>query len=87
MWRKLILSACCVLVANAAFSQLKTATVPDAIFYNGKILTVDPGFSVQQAFAVRGDEILAVGTNAAVRALAGPNEPSTPRPRSCKHCR
>ena len=44
-----------------------------AIFYNGKIVTVDAGFNIRQAFAVRGDVYTAVGTNAAIRALAGRN--------------
>jgi predicted amidohydrolase YtcJ len=46
--------------------------VPDAIFYNGKVVTVDERFSIQQAFAVTGDRFLAVGTNRAMRSLAGP---------------
>lgn len=61
-----------VATAAAASAQLRTATVPDEIFYNGKIITVDADFSIQQAFAVRGEEILAVGEDAPVRALAGP---------------
>ena len=40
---------------------------------NGKIITVDPGFTIAQAFAVRGDQYVAVGTDAAIRALAGAN--------------
>ena len=46
---------------------------PDTIFYNGKVLTVDAAFSIQQAFAVRGDQYVAVGTTANVRKLAGKN--------------
>jgi predicted amidohydrolase YtcJ len=72
MRMKIVLSACLLFGASAAFTQLKTATVPDEIFYNGKILTVDSAFTIQQAFAVRGSEILAVGPNAGVRAMAGP---------------
>ena len=45
---------------------------PDVIFYNGKIVTVDSGFSMQEAFAVKGDQFLGVGSNAQVRKLAGP---------------
>ncbi len=57
--------------AAGAFAQQGGPSAPDAIFYNGKIVTVDSGSSIQQAFAVRGEEFLAVGTNAKVRALAG----------------
>jgi len=46
--------------------------VPDAIFYNGKIITVDSAFSIHEALAVRGERFLAVGGNAKMRALAGP---------------
>jgi predicted amidohydrolase YtcJ len=43
---------------------------PDAVFYGGKVVTVDAGFSVQEAFAVRDGRILAVGSSAAMRRLA-----------------
>jgi hypothetical protein len=46
---------------------------PDVIYYNGKVLTVDANFSIQQAFAVRGDQYVAVGTTANLRKLAGKN--------------
>lgn len=45
--------------------------VPEAIFHGGKIVTVDAGFAVREAFAVRGGRIVAVGDNATIRALAG----------------
>ncbi|CUH88526.1 N-substituted formamide deformylase precursor [Phaeobacter sp. CECT 5382] len=41
------------------------------VFTNGKILTVDDDFSETEAIAVRGNRILAVGTNGEVRAVAG----------------
>lgn len=61
-----------MLVAPSAIAQQGNAP-PDAIFYNGKIITVDSGFTIAQAFALRGDEYVAVGTDAAIRPLAGPN--------------
>lgn len=48
------------------------SAAPDILFYNGKIITVDEVFPVAQAFAVKGDRFLAVGSNAEVKALAGP---------------
>jgi predicted amidohydrolase YtcJ len=45
---------------------------PDVVFTRGKIVTVDPRFSVAQAFAIRGDRIEAVGTATEIEALAGP---------------
>jgi predicted amidohydrolase YtcJ len=35
----------------------------DAIFYNGKIYTVDSAFSIVESFAVKGGKIVGVGTN------------------------
>ena len=45
----------------------------DTILYNGKVLTVDARFSVVEAVAVRGDQIVAVGTSGDVLKLAGPD--------------
>src|ERR1700693_3251875 len=61
------------IVAAGASGQPGNLSTPDAVFYNGKIVTVDLGSNIQQAFAVKGEEFLAVGTTAKVRALAGKN--------------
>jgi predicted amidohydrolase YtcJ len=61
------------LVAPGAIAQQGINAPPDAIFYNGKIITVDSGFTIAQAFAVRGGEYVAVGTDAAIRPLARAN--------------
>lgn len=44
---------------------------PDLIFFNGKIVTVDRTFSSAEAVAIGGGKFVAVGTDAAVRKLAG----------------
>src|SRR5688500_12731659 len=44
----------------------------DIVLTNGKVITVDDKFSIAQAVAIRGDRILAVGTNQQINALAGP---------------
>lgn len=44
----------------------------DLILTNGKIITVDPTFTIAQAIAIAGDRILAVGPDAAMAAMAGP---------------
>jgi hypothetical protein len=62
-----------LLVAENSIAQQSINAPPDTIFYNGKIITVDSGFTIAQAFAVRGDLYVAVGTDAAIRALAGAN--------------
>ncbi|MDP8988684.1 MAG: amidohydrolase [Acidobacteriota bacterium] len=60
-------------VAASAFAQQSLNGPPDTIFLNGKIITVDSGFTIQQAFAVKGEMYTAVGSNARIRALARSN--------------
>lgn len=57
---------------SSLLGQQEAALAPDQIFYNGKIAAVDSSNSIQEAFAVKGDRFLAVGRNAAIRALGGP---------------
>ena len=45
----------------------------DLILFNGKIVTVDPRFSIAQAMAVRNGSIIAVGANEAIQVTAGTN--------------
>ncbi len=46
---------------------------PDLILSNGKVITVDDRFTIAQAVAIKGDRIVAVGTNQEITRLAGPN--------------
>ena len=55
-----LLALSSTLVAPSAIAQQGNAS-PDVIFYNGKIITVDSGFTIAQAFALRGDQYVAVG--------------------------
>jgi len=43
------------------------------VLRNGKVITVDAADSIAQAVAIHGDEIMAVGSNAAIDLLTGPN--------------
>ncbi|MBI4245820.1 MAG: amidohydrolase family protein [Candidatus Rokubacteria bacterium] len=43
----------------------------DMVLVNGKVVTVDKGFSIQEAVAIRDGKILAVGPTSDIRALAG----------------
>src|SRR5436190_13911338 len=45
----------------------------EILLLGGKVLTVDPSFSIAEAIAVRGDRIVAVGSNAEARAAVGPD--------------
>ncbi|MDN0196770.1 amidohydrolase [Streptomyces sp. S.PNR 29] len=47
-------------------------TPPTLVLTGGQVLTVDRGFTVAEGVAVRGRDIVAVGTDAEMRALAGP---------------
>ena len=49
------------------------AQPPDLIVHHGKIATVDDKFSVVEALAVRGDRIVAVGSDDDIVKLAGPD--------------
>jgi predicted amidohydrolase YtcJ len=44
----------------------------DTIFTGGKVITVDEKFSITEAIAVRGERLTAVGANAEIEKLAGP---------------
>ena len=46
---------------------------PDKVMLNGKIVTVDKDFSVVEAVAIKDGKFVAVGSNAEIRALIGPN--------------
>ena len=54
-------------------AQRVSATGPvDVILTGGKIITVDERFTIAQAIAVKGDRVVAVGSNEDISALAGP---------------
>ena len=61
------------LLCGTLASPLGAQGAPDFIFHDGKILTVDSNFSTAQAVAVTGNKFSAVGNNADVLKLAGPN--------------
>ena len=68
-----ILALLSMLILSIAGSAQRPAPAPpDAVFVNGKVITVDSRFSIQQAFAVRGESFVAVGSTKDMRALAGP---------------
>ncbi|HEY7386948.1 MAG TPA: amidohydrolase [Bryobacteraceae bacterium] len=46
---------------------------PDLILSNGKIVTVDQRFTIAQAVAIRGDRVVATGSNQQITRLAGPS--------------
>jgi predicted amidohydrolase YtcJ len=64
------------LLAGAGCAQMgvhpETIRHADMILVDGKIVTVDKNFSIQEAVAIRDGRILAVGRSSNIRALAGP---------------
>jgi predicted amidohydrolase YtcJ len=52
---------------------LPTPPSPDLVLFNGKVITVDSGFSIHSAIAIIGDRILAVGNDDQMRTVAGPS--------------
>jgi predicted amidohydrolase YtcJ len=59
------------LLLGAAPAAAQTATA-DIVLVNGKIVTVDDRFTIAQALAIRDQRIVAVGTNAEIDKLKGP---------------
>jgi hypothetical protein len=61
-----------LLVVSLACATQALAQSPDTILVNGKVVTVDARSSTREALAVHDGRILALGTTAEVRKLAGP---------------
>jgi predicted amidohydrolase YtcJ len=61
-----------VVAAATALLSAQQAAAPTLVLTNGKIITVDERFTIAQAVAVRGDRIVAVGSNQEIGQLAGP---------------
>lgn len=67
------IAAAWVAVTVAAGTQPQAPAAPaDLVLLNGAVLTVDARDSVAEALAVSGGKIVAVGTNAAIKARVGP---------------
>ena len=61
----------CYVVAAFIATSPAAAETADTILFNGKILTVDKDFSVQQALAIGHGRIVATGSSAAMKRLVG----------------
>ncbi|MBT5032591.1 MAG: amidohydrolase family protein [Proteobacteria bacterium] len=69
--KKLILPIAVLFTFTA--SSIAAQEAPDTILFNGKIVTVDDYFSIQQAVAISGEQIAAVGDNETIQVLANPD--------------
>jgi len=56
----------------SACGQQQATLAPDLILFNAHVATMDATDSIAQAVALRGDKIAAVGSEEAIRQLAGP---------------
>ena len=71
-----VVAAC---LFGAAFAHAQSpGPAPDLVLHGGKVVTVDERFSIAQAVAVRGDRIVAGGSDEWVRARAGPGTARRP---------
>ena len=59
-------------ILAAFFLAILPADAKTVVYRNGEIITVDAGFTIAKAMAVRDDRILAVGSEPDVLAAAGP---------------
>ncbi|MBI1306271.1 MAG: amidohydrolase family protein [Bacteroidetes bacterium] len=62
-----ILPLCFLLVVISSCKKEEKKTEADIILFNGQIFTVDSNFTIAEAIAIRGDSILAIGSNAEIR--------------------
>jgi predicted amidohydrolase YtcJ len=52
-------------------AELLATSEPDSVVFNAKVYTVEPGANRAEAFAVKNGRFVAIGSNDAIRALAG----------------
>jgi hypothetical protein len=60
-------------IASATATLSGQQPTPDLILSDGKIITVDEHFTIAQAIAIKGERIVAVGTNQEMARLARPD--------------
>jgi len=70
--KPLLLGVIAAVAGAAAVVHGQQAAPADLVLTSGKIITVDNKFTIAQAVAVRGDRLVAVGSNADINKLAGP---------------
>ena len=68
-----IVTAFVLLAVALGWSKPASAQAPaDIVLFNGKIVTVDDRFTIAEALAIKGERILAVGSNAEIEKHKGP---------------
>jgi len=67
-----VLKAAVLVLLSAGLALSAWSQSADTVLVNGKILTVDSRFSTREALAIREGRIMAVGTSAEIKKMAGP---------------
>jgi adenine deaminase len=68
-----LIGALIVAAALSLPASIASAQSADTVLFNGKVVTVDKDFLVQQALAIAHGQVLATGSSAAMKKLAGDN--------------
>jgi predicted amidohydrolase YtcJ len=71
MFREFVVAVAASLAVAAQRPLLPQPPAPDLVLFNGKVITVDRGFTVHEAVAIIGDRFMAVGNNDQMQAIAG----------------
>jgi len=58
---------------NPAYGQRILSKMPDTLFLNGKVITIDAESNISEAFAVKDGYFYAVGTSDEIRGMQGPD--------------
>src|SRR5215472_15842641 len=61
-----------LIISTLSLAPAAEAQRPNVVIRNSKVITLDSRDRIAEAVAVRGDRIIAVGTNAEIDRLAGP---------------
>lgn len=70
--RKALLHALNIALLAAAAAPVAFAQAPDVVYHNARVVTVNASFAMAEAVAVGHGRIVGVGSNAQMKALAGP---------------
>ena len=68
--RALLIAAFALMLSGATPAAAQTPPA-DIVLVNGKIVTVDDRFTIAEALAIRGQRIVAVGSNAEIEQAQG----------------
>jgi predicted amidohydrolase YtcJ len=69
--KRLHFTVAAILLTIGISTVVQAQEAPDTILLNGKVVTVDDFFSIQEAIAISGNRISAVGSNEEISAMAG----------------